>query len=66
MTQSDDYYLLTHPGNIAFYESSEVTELFLDRKKDRKVFNILTLCALEEKPYEARNEQYLSDRTQSR
>ncbi len=57
-----DYNILTTDGNIAFYKSCEVTELFLCRKKDKAIFNFFTIAAFEEKPFTATNETFLSSK----
>ncbi|MBI5806276.1 hypothetical protein HZA73_09540 [candidate division TA06 bacterium] len=54
-----DYNILTTDGNIAFYKSSEVTEIFLYRKGDGAIFNFFTLVVLEEKPFDKTNHHYL-------
>ncbi|HEX8331147.1 MAG TPA: VPA1262 family N-terminal domain-containing protein [Segetibacter sp.] len=56
----EDFDILTTDGNIAFYKSCEVTELFLHRKKDKATFNFFTLVVYEEKPFHNSQEQYLS------
>ncbi len=57
-----DYNILTTDGNIAFYKSCEVTELFLCRKKDKTIFNLFTLVVFEERPFTKTNEIFLSDK----
>ncbi len=54
-----DYSQLTTAGNIAFYESCEVTELFLCRKSDKVIFNFFTLATLEEQPFSNTEHQFL-------
>ncbi len=57
-----DFKILTTTGNIAFYESCEVTEIFLHRKSDNAVFNFFTLAVFEEKPYNGLNKNFLGNR----
>lgn len=58
----NDYNTLTENGTIAFYESCEITELFLIRKKGNAIFNFFTIVVFEEKPFEKSNEIFLSDK----
>ncbi len=62
MNQLKDYDTLTIQGNISFYQSCEVTELFLIYKQDRKVYNLFTIAVFEEKPFEGNNPCYLGNR----
>ncbi len=57
-----DFNQLTASGNIAFYNSCEVTEIFLCRKKDKAIFNFFTIAVFEEKPYVGFNQIFLGDR----
>ena len=57
-----DFDTLTTNGIIAFYESCEITELFLIRKKDNAIFNFFTLVVFEEKPFKKLNEKFLTDK----
>lgn len=57
-----DYNILTSDGNIAFYKSCEVTELFLCRKKDKAIFNFFTIASFEEKLFTATNETFLTSK----
>ena len=43
-----DFKTLSASGNIAFYNSCEVTEIFLYRKSDKAIFNFFTLAVFEE------------------
>jgi hypothetical protein len=54
-----DFNLLSTKGNIAFYDSCEVTELFLHRKSDNSVINFFTITVFEEKPNNGFNKQFL-------
>lgn len=57
-----DFTTLTTAGNIGFYNSCEVTEIFLHRKSDKAVFNFFTLAVFEEKPYNDLNKKFLGKR----
>lgn len=57
-----DYNILTTDGNIGFYKSCEVTEIFLQRKSDKAIFNFFTLAVFEEKPFDKTNQQFLGER----
>jgi hypothetical protein len=57
-----DFTTLTTTGNIAFYNSCEVTEIFLCRKSDKTIFNFFTLSVFEEKPYSGFNKFFLGSR----
>jgi hypothetical protein len=57
-----DFNLLTTSGNIAFYQSCEVTEIFLQRKRDKRVFNFFTIAVFEEKPFGGKNHTFLSSK----
>lgn len=57
-----DFTILTTAGNIAFYESCEVTEIFLYRKNNNEILNFFTIAVFEEKPYNELNERFLGNR----
>lgn len=57
-----DFNQLITAGNLAFYQSCEVTEIFLCRKNDRTIFNLFTLVVFEENPYTEFNQSFLGDR----
>ena len=57
-----DFKILTLSGNIAFYNSCEVTEIFLCRKSDKPIFNFFTIAVFEEKYYNGLNQSFLGDR----
>lgn len=57
-----DFTTLTTIGNIGFYNSCEITELFLHRRSDNAVFNFYTLAVFEEKPYNGLNKEFLCNR----
>lgn len=57
-----DFTTLTTAGNIGFYNSCEVTEIFLHRISDNAVFNFFTLAVFEEKPYNGLNKNFLGNR----
>ncbi|MGL6298402.1 MAG: VPA1262 family N-terminal domain-containing protein [Methanobacteriaceae archaeon] len=47
----NDFETLIHNGNIGFYQSCEVTEIFIHNNINKENFNFFTLCVFEEKPY---------------
>jgi hypothetical protein len=57
-----DYDELVKPGNIAFFESCEVTQLFLYDKISKKPINVFILACFEEKPFVETNHQFLTKR----
>lgn len=57
-----DYELLVTPGNVGFYQSCEVTEIFLSKKSTKEVYNFYTLVVFEEKQFSDRNKMLLGDR----
>ncbi|NLL27703.1 MAG: hypothetical protein GX259_02810 [Bacteroidales bacterium] len=57
-----DFTTLMTTGNIGFYNSCEVTEIFLHRKSDNAIFNFFTLAVFEEKPYNGLNKKFLGNR----
>ena len=57
-----DFDILTKQGNIAFYQSCEITEIFLLRKKDNSIFNFFTIAVFEEKNFESKNQRFLTDK----
>ncbi len=48
----NDFELLIEPGIIGFYNSCEVTQIFLHRKSDKKNIHLFILACLEEKSFE--------------
>jgi hypothetical protein len=54
--------MLVEPGALGFYQSCEITEIFLCRKADKKVLNLYTLIFFENRPFEARNKQFIGNR----
>jgi len=56
-----EFNLLSKMGNIGFYESCEVTEIFLENKQEKEYFNFFTLVVFEEKPFERRNRHYINE-----
>lgn len=47
-TIEEDYHLLTTDGAVGFYNSCEITEIFLFNKQDKSVSNIYTIAVFEE------------------
>jgi hypothetical protein len=56
----NDFDTLLQEGNTGFYKSCEVTQLFLQRKADKVLFNFFILAVLEEKPFTNRNHGFLT------
>lgn len=54
-----DFDILVNKGNIAFYNSCEVTEIFLIKKKEDIVYNFFTIAVLEEKSFIGQNHKFL-------
>lgn len=54
-----DYNILTSNGNIAYYNSCELTEIFLCRKRDKAIFNFFTIAVFEEKPFSKTDVKFL-------
>ena len=57
-----DYKLLTAQGTIGYYQSCEVTEIFLCRKTDKAIFNFYTIVVFEERPYIKISKQFIGER----
>lgn len=57
-----DYKLLTTPGIIGYYQSCEVTEIFLYRKRDNTVSNFYTIVVFEEMPYTDTNKKFIGQK----
>ena len=55
----DDYNLLVSKGTIGFYNSCEVTEIFLHHKNEEDYFNLFTLVCFEEKIIEEDSKEQL-------
>lgn len=51
--------LLEH-GNTGFYQSCEVTQLFISQKTDKAILNFFIIAVFEDKPFLARNHQFLT------
>ena len=56
-----DYKLLTDQGTIGYYQSCEVTEIFLCRKADKAIFNFYTIVAFEERPCTDPSKQHIGE-----
>lgn len=54
-----DFNTLLKPGTIGFYQSCEVTQIFLYNKKNNTVTHVYILICLEEKPFEKRNKKFI-------
>lgn len=58
----EDFDLLIKEGNIGFYDSCEITEIFMFPKENNKnIFNLFTLVTFEEKPFERTDEKFITD-----
>lgn len=57
---SEDFDILIQQGNIAFYQSCEITEIFLYRKQDKLAFNFFTIVVFEEKLFEGKEQKNLT------
>lgn len=62
----EDFDLLSTRGNIAFYNSCEITELFLvkktkvDDRSKNEIINFFTICVLEENSLIVKKESFLT------
>jgi hypothetical protein len=59
MNEFIDYKILVDKGNVGFYNSCEVTQLFLHRKNDKANFNFFIIAVFEEKPFIKTNHKFL-------
>ncbi len=57
---NSEFTLLQTPGILGFYQSCEVTMIFIFNKKSKTTYNLYTLITFEERPYSSPNERYLS------
>lgn len=58
----DDFKELIKKGNIGFYNSCEVTEIFLIKKKEKIIYNLFTLAVFEEKEFKGTNNIFLNSK----
>lgn len=58
----NEFEILVKNDYLGYYESCEVTQLFIRKKSDDSVFNLFILVSFEERPYEDRNQKYLTDK----
>jgi hypothetical protein len=56
-----DFELLVDNANVGFFQSCEITQLYLIRKDDGAIINFYILASFEEKPYSTENHQYLGE-----
>src|SRR5882757_8377902 len=56
---NSDCKTLIEPGNIGYYHSCEITQLYLLRKSDKKIINFFILGVFEELQFINRNHGYL-------
>ncbi|MFN0290343.1 VPA1262 family N-terminal domain-containing protein [Pedobacter helvus] len=57
-----DFNLLIATGNIGFYNSCEITQLYLMDKSDNSLTNFFILAVLQEAPFSTRNHKFIGDR----
>lgn len=57
-----DFNTLVEAGNIGFFNSCEVTQLFLIDKVDKTVTNFFIIAVLQESGFTGRNQRFLGDR----
>lgn len=55
MKAMTDYELLTQAGNIGFYNSCEITQLFVHEKGSKTNTNLFILAVFEERQFEKTN-----------
>ncbi|WDF79762.1 VPA1262 family N-terminal domain-containing protein [Mucilaginibacter sp. KACC 22773] len=55
-----DFETLIAPGNVGFFYSCEVTQLFIQHKKNKTVTNLFILASFEEKQFEGTAHRYLT------
>lgn len=55
-----DFDILIKPGNVGFYQSCEVTELFLIQNGQLLPVNFFTIVSFEERPFISKNDTYLT------
>ena len=59
----EDFNLLINEGTIGFYNSCEITEIFMFPKgKNEEISNLFTLATFEEKPFERTIEKNITDK----
>ena len=58
----DNFNELIKTGNIAFYESCEITEIFLIKKKEKIIYNFFTIAVFEEKKNYTLNKNFICDK----
>lgn len=56
----NDFKELIENGNIAFYKSCEITEIFLFKKKEKIIYNLFTLAVFEEKEFKGAEDLFLN------
>jgi hypothetical protein len=55
----ETFKMLIEQGNIGFYQSCEVTQIFIDHRQEKKISNFFILATIEEKPYTGSNPSFL-------
>ena len=57
-----NFELLIKDGNIGFYNSCEITEIYMFPKENNKaIYNLFTLVTFEEKLFEGNNKKFITD-----
>lgn len=56
------FNLFSAPGNLGFYNSCEITQLFLHRKSDAKNIHLFILVCFEAKPFSGLNHKFLTNK----
>lgn len=59
---NNDFNFLMQSGNIAFYKSVELTQVFIFDKKNKVTKNFFTLFTFSEEDYTQTKEEYLTDK----
>jgi len=62
MNYKNDYEEVVTKGNLGFYQSCEITQIFLHNNKERSNYNIYTLVSFEELPFQDSNHKFLGGR----
>ena len=58
----ENFELLIKDGNIGFYNSCEITEIYMFPKENNKaIYNLFTLVTFEEKLFEGNNKKFITD-----
>lgn len=58
----NEFEMFVEPGILGFYQSCEITEIYMCRKADKKILNLYTLVVFEDRPFDGRNKQFIGSR----